>query len=63
MSLSMDEWTYNTNFADSPNGGIHVGTRAAVPEPASTLPAIALLAAGAAGVRSWRKRKAATTAH
>ncbi len=31
----------------------------ATPEPASTIPAIVLLAAGAAGVRAWRRRKAA----
>ena len=57
-SFTINHWTYNPDpFAVSdPETDIHVGT---VPEPASTLPAIALLAAGAAGVRSWRKQKKA----
>jgi hypothetical protein len=58
-SLTINHWTYNTvpvveSF--TPYSDIHVG---AVPEPVSPLPAIALLAAGAAGVRSWRKLKQA----
>lgn len=54
--LTVVEWTYE----NSPDTPVHVGTRAAqVPEPASTLPAIAMLAMGAAGVRAWRQRKAA----
>ncbi len=54
--LTVVEWTYE-NSSDTP---VHVGTRAAqVPEPASTLPAIAMLAMGAAGVRAWRQHKAA----
>lgn len=53
--LSILEWTYD----DTPGTPVHVGTRAAaVPEPASSLPAIAMLALGAAGVRAWRQRKA-----
>jgi hypothetical protein len=53
-SRTIKQWTYNDEDYLAPGGSIHV-----VPEPASTLPAIALLAAGAAGIRSWRKRKAA----
>ena len=53
--LTVLEWTYE----DTPDTPVHVGTRAAaVPEPASTLPAIAMLALGAAGVRAWRRQKA-----
>jgi hypothetical protein len=52
-SRTITQWSYNTTPFDEEGGGIHV-----TPEPASTIPAIALLAAGAAGVRSWRKRKA-----
>ena len=56
--LTINEWTY-----DDMGNPVHVPDRAAaVPEPASTLPALALLAAGAAGVRSWRKKKAAERA-
>ncbi len=56
VTLTIIDWAYNTN------GPILAGqTAAAVPEPA-TLPMM-LLAAGAAGVLAWkRRRKAAETA-
>jgi hypothetical protein len=52
-TFTINEWTYGDEGED-----VHVGTRAQVSEPASTLPALALLGLGAVGVRQWRKRKA-----
>lgn len=54
-TLVISEWAYN----DVSGGAIQVG---AVPEPAETSATLALLAAGAAGVRRWRKRKKAAAA-
>lgn len=54
-TLTIEEWTYNDE-ADQP---VHINPAVAqVPEPAGTLPAIALLALGAAGLRSWRQQRA-----
>lgn len=59
--ITIKEWTYSMTR----NRPVHVGTRQgdvpphSVPEPWSTLPAIALLGLGAAGVRQWRARKSA----
>ena len=55
--LVIQEWTYD----DVADEAVHVGSReAVVPVPPSALPAITMLALGAAGLRRLRKGKAAT---
>lgn len=63
QSLTITQWTYS----DTPDEQVHVGTAGTAPpgpgtpvtEPASTLPAIALLGLGAMGVRRWREQRKA----
>ena len=50
--LTINEWTYE----DTPDTAVHVPD---VPVPPSGLAALSLLAMGAAGMRSLRKRKEA----
>jgi hypothetical protein len=55
-SIEISRWTYD----DAPGSGVHVADEAsaAIPLPASILPALTLLGMGAAGMRSWRRRQA-----
>lgn len=50
-TVTVNRWAYN----DTANGGIKVGDTGQVPAP----PTLALLAAGAFGLRRWRARRAA----
>lgn len=56
LSFSINQWTYN----DTPDAPVHVpDTAQPIPVPASIVPALTLLAGGAAGLRILRKRKEA----
>jgi hypothetical protein len=50
--LVIERWAYESE----PNTEIHVNN---IPAPPAAIPALTLLALGAAGVRGWRKRQAA----
>ncbi len=52
-SVTINRWAYN----DTPNGSIEVGDTGTQDVPAP--PTLALLAAGAFGIRRWRARRAA----
>ena len=52
-TVTVNRWAYN----DTPDGGIEVGQTQDTPVPAPTT--LALLAAGAFGIRRWRARRAA----
>lgn len=58
-SVTIEEWTYS----DTPGESVHIPTRSddvePVPLPSSALPALTMLAMGAAGMRAMRKRKQA----
>ena len=56
-SVTIEEWTYS----DTPGDSVHIPTRSddvePVPLPSSALPALTVLAMGAAGMRAMRKRR------
>ena len=52
-TVTVNRWAYN----DTPNGSIEVGQTQDNPVPAPST--LALLAAGAFGIRRWRARRAA----
>lgn len=55
-SVTVNRWAYN----DTPDGGIEVGqTQGDTPVPAPAPSTLALLAAGAFGLRRWRAQRAA----
>ncbi len=54
----VEEWAYE----DRPDTAIHAGSTEVVPVPATIVPAVAMLALGAAGVRRMRKKKEAEAA-
>lgn len=49
-SITIDQWAYEDSGV-----GIHLG---AIPEPRDSVARLAALALGAAGLRSWRRKKA-----
>jgi hypothetical protein len=54
-TVTVNRWAYN----DTPDGSIEVGQTQDAPTPAPAPSTLALLAAGAFGVRRWRARRAA----